>query len=94
MYHFYIYSFNLIFPCFQFSIFQAREAKSRSAFLISESDRWTKDSASLSKLLSEVALETKLSNEVVSTDFESEARTWMDGLKGRIERGREVFFNE
>ena len=38
--------------------------------------------------------EMKNSNDIVSTGFESEARTWMDGLKGRIDRGGVVFRGE
>ena len=33
----------------------------------------------------------KISNDGVSTGFESEARTWMTGLKERIDKGGDVF---
>ena len=36
-------------------------------------------------------IDTKISNDAVSTSFEVEARTWMDSLKGRINRGEEIF---
>ena len=77
-----------------FFYFQAKEGRSRSQFLSSDTDRWTKESIASTRLIISAVSDMKNSNDIVSTGFESEARTWMDGLKGRIDRGGVVFRGE
>jgi hypothetical protein len=82
---------NFFFISFNHLLLQAREIQRRSSFTTTECDKCIKDGIYLSKVLSDINVDIRSSNEILEKKLKNETNAWMKGLKERVLKGKEVF---